>query len=64
MRPRVASAIAEGEPAVVAAWAVPQILAASRPTGLPRRIGTRWVKHDPEAAMAWLASLPAGPESR
>ena len=64
MRPRVASAIAEAKPAVAAAWAEPRIAAAaaagSRPTGLPRRIGTRWVKQDPEAAMAWLASLPAG----
>ena len=64
MRPRVASAIAEAKPAIAAAWAEPRIAAAaadgSRPTGLPRRIATRWVKHDPEAAMAWLASLPAG----
>lgn len=64
MRPRVASAVAEAEPAVAAAWAEPRIAAAAaagaRPTGLPRRIGTRWVRYDPEAAMAWLASLPAG----
>lgn len=60
--PRVASAVAEAEPKVAAAWAEPQILEAanSRPTGLPRRIASRWVKRDPEAAMAWLASLPAG----
>ncbi|MGH8732295.1 MAG: hypothetical protein ACREVB_01270, partial [Burkholderiales bacterium] len=64
MRPRVASAVAEMEPKVVAAWAEPRIAAAAssdgRPTGLPRRIATRWVKYDPDAAMAWLASLPAG----
>ena len=64
MRPRVASAVAEADPTVAAAWAEPRIAAASRPTGLPRRIGTRWVKHDPEAAMAWLASLPAGDDRK
>jgi hypothetical protein len=62
MVPRVASAVAESDPEIAAAWAEPQIAAAanSRPTGLARRIGTRWVKRDPEAAMAWLASLPDG----
>jgi len=62
MVPRVASAVAESEPKIAATWAEPQIAAgvSSRPTGLARRIATRWVKHDPEAAMAWLASLPAG----
>jgi hypothetical protein len=58
---RVASAAALAEPDVAARWAEPKISAATkRPTGLPRRIGTRWVRHDPDAAMAWLESLPAG----
>lgn len=60
-RERVAGAAAEMEPAVAAAWAKPQITAGKElPSGLPRRIGTRWVRRDPEAAMAWLATLPAG----
>jgi hypothetical protein len=59
---RVASAAANfkhGAPEV-AEWATPVIVSAEQPTQLPRRIGTRWVKHDPLAAMAWLSSLPAG----
>ena len=28
--------------------------------GLPRRIGTRWIQHDPAGAMEWLSSLPDG----
>ena len=44
----------------VADWATPQIAAAVQPTGFPRRIGTRWIRHDPRGAMAWLSSLPAG----
>ncbi len=61
---RVASAVAMDEPSVAARWAEPRITAAAaageRPTGLPRRIATRWVRHDPTGAMAWLATLPAG----
>jgi hypothetical protein len=60
LRNRVASAAAETDPAAAAAWAEPRIAAAERPTGLPRRIGTRWVRSDGRAAMKWLASLPAG----
>jgi hypothetical protein len=31
-----------------------------RDEGLPRRIGTRWIQHDPVGAMEWLSSLPEG----
>jgi hypothetical protein len=31
-----------------------------REEGLPRRIGTRWILHDPVGAMEWLSSLPEG----
>ncbi len=59
---RVASAAADqGEGAAIAAWATPFVTSGEdRPSGFPRRIGTRWVLRDPEAAWAWLASLPAG----
>jgi hypothetical protein len=59
---RVASAAAATNEGVreVSEWATPLITAAKQPTGFPRRIGTRWVQHDPLAAMAWLSSLPAG----
>ena len=61
---RVAGAAAgvKGAASQVAAWARPQIEGndTDRPTGLPRRIATRWIMHDPEAAMAWLRDLPEG----
>jgi hypothetical protein len=58
---RVASAASELDPAVAAAWAEPLITAGNeRPSGLARRVATRWVWRDPEAAMAWLATLPPG----
>ena len=60
MTPRIASAVTIAEPSVAASWAEPQIAHAARPTGLPRRIATRWILRDPDAAMAWLATLPAG----
>lgn len=64
MTPRIASAVTIADPSVAATWAEPQIAGAAaagaRPTGLPRRIATRWILRDPEAAMTWLASLPAG----
>jgi hypothetical protein len=67
MRPilsvRVASVAASISPETArkaAEWATPQIVAAARPTGFPRRIGTRWIRHDPKGALAWLQSLPAG----
>jgi hypothetical protein len=60
---RVASAAAADKrgATVVADWARPKVTEGSeRPSGFPRRIGMRWVQHDPDQAMAWLASLPAG----
>jgi hypothetical protein len=59
---RVASAAASTKEGArqISAWATPRIAEAKAPTGFPRRIGTRWVQHDPLAAMAWLESLPAG----
>jgi hypothetical protein len=60
MRPRIAGAAAFAEPAVAAKWARPQITDSPRTSGLARRVGTRWVRSDPEAAMAWLESLPDG----
>jgi hypothetical protein len=57
---RIASSVARADARAAAAWAEPQIAAAKRPTGLPRRIGTRWIHQDPQATLAWLASLPAG----
>lgn len=59
MMPRVSSAIAESQPEFAARMVEDQIDATSR-SGLPRRVATRWVRQDPEAAMAWLATLPAG----
>lgn len=60
MVPRVASGAATADPAAAARWAEPRIAEAERPTGLPRRIATRWAQTDPRAAMAWLSMLPAG----
>jgi hypothetical protein len=60
MRPRIAGAAAFVEPPVAAAWAAPQITTSPRTSGLARRVATRWVRSDPEAAMAWLKSLPDG----
>jgi hypothetical protein len=59
---RVASAAAEsvGGGPIAAAWAAPRVRSDDRLSGFPRRIATRWVIRDPEAAMAWLAQLPAG----
>jgi hypothetical protein len=59
---RIASAATEqGEGAAIAAWATPLVTSGEeRPSGYPRRIGTRWILRDPEAALAWLESLPAG----
>jgi len=31
------------------------------PEDIPRQIGDAWIARDPDAAMTWLASLPAGP---
>lgn len=59
---RISSAAADqGEADVVARWATPLVTEGrARPSGLPRRIGTRWIRSDPEAAFAWLSGLPAG----
>jgi hypothetical protein len=59
---RIASEAArQGHGASIAAWATPRVTAGkARPSGLPRRIATRWVRRDAEAAWAWLESLPAG----
>ena len=59
---RVASAAAfQGEAEGVAQWAEEQVTSGDeRPSGLPRRIGTRWIRRDPAAAFAWLSTLPAG----
>lgn len=42
-----------------AEWASRRIRS-GRDEGLPRRIGTRWIQHDPVGAMEWLSSLPEG----
>jgi hypothetical protein len=60
MRPRVAGAAAFADPSVAAKWAAPQITDGPRTSGLARRVATRWVRSDPEAAMAWLKTLPNG----
>ena len=62
MAVRVASSAAEvaGGGPLAAAWATPRVRSDDRLSGYPRRVATRWVAHDPEAAMAWLATLPAG----
>jgi hypothetical protein len=62
MAERIASTAAEsaeGAP-LAAAWAMPMVRSDDRISNFPRRIATRWVVHDPNAAMAWLATLPAG----
>jgi hypothetical protein len=58
-----AAATAEGGP-IAAAWATPRVRSDDRISSYPRRIATRWVTHDPEAAMAWLATLPAGTDRK
>jgi len=62
MARRVASASAErGDSAAIASWATPLVTSGTeRPSGYPRRIGTRWILRDPKAALAWLESLPPG----
>jgi hypothetical protein len=63
MAVRVASAAAlqaDGAP-IAGEWARPQVTKGDdRLSNFPRRIGTRWVQHDPNGAFAWLASLPDG----
>jgi hypothetical protein len=56
---RVSSVIAESEPELAASMFEDRVSETSR-TGIPRRIGTRWGRRDPEAALIWLESLPPG----
>jgi len=62
MTVRVMSAAAEqGDAAAMTAWASSKVTSGEEsPSGFPRRIATRWILRDSEAALAWLASLPAG----
>ena len=62
MRVAGAAAAVKGAAAQVGEWARPRIGLDDRLSGLPRRIATRWIKHDPEAAMAWLSTLPESPD--
>jgi hypothetical protein len=56
---RVASAVADIDPQRAAHWAEKQ-LAGDFGNGVPRRVGVSWGRQDGgEAAMTWLASLPA-----
>jgi len=55
-----AAAAVPGGGAVVAKWAEPRITGVDHRTRLPVQIGMQWIRHDPKAAMAWLAALPAG----
>jgi len=59
---RIASSAAnQGQAELVSEWATELVTEGNaRPSGMPRRIGTRWIKSDPEAALAWLSGLPAG----
>ncbi len=56
---RVASAVAEDYPQLAVAFAE-RHLEGPYAKGLPRRVGMHWVTRQPEAAMRWLSSLPAG----
>jgi hypothetical protein len=58
---RLASAIAEVDPQKAAEFAE-RHMGTGRGKWLPRRVASRWAKYDPEAAMAWLATLPPGLE--
>jgi hypothetical protein len=63
MSVRVASAAAADKNGakIAGEWARPRVT--TEPgiiSNYPRRIATRWMHHDPEGALAWLASLPAG----
>jgi hypothetical protein len=54
---RVAAAAAAVDPAQAAAFAE-RHLDGPYAKGIPRRVGMRWLEHDPEAALLWLSSLP------
>lgn len=56
---RVASAVAEVDVPLAVAFAE-RHLDGPYAAGLPERVGMKWVLQDPEAAMTWLSTLPAG----
>ncbi|MDG2334574.1 MAG: hypothetical protein P8Q97_10155 [Myxococcota bacterium] len=58
---RLASALAEIDPQQATQFAE-RHMGSGEGRWLPRRVGTRWAKFDPQAAMIWLASLPPGEE--
>jgi hypothetical protein len=62
MAVRVAGAAAahKGAGPLAAEWAAQHVRTDDRLSGFPRRIGSRWARYDPEGALAWLATLPAG----
>jgi hypothetical protein len=57
---RIAGAVVEVSPQLAVAFAE-RHLDGPYGKGLPRRVGMRWVAHDPEVAMHWLSSLAPGP---
>ena len=57
---RVAAAAAAVDPAQAAAFAE-RHLDGPYAKGILRRVGMRWLEHDPEAALLWLSSLPESP---
>ena len=58
---RLASALAEVDPEEATKFAE-RHMGPDQALWLPRRVGTRWAKYDPEAAMAWLSTLTPGAE--
>ncbi len=56
---RTASALAEVDPQTATAFAEKH-MNGDFGKWLPRRVATRWAKSDPEAALAWLATLNPG----
>ncbi|MDJ0789406.1 MAG: hypothetical protein QNK05_21580 [Myxococcota bacterium] len=55
---RVAAAVAEVDVDLAAAFAE-RHMDGPYGRGLPHRVGATWIKSDPEAAMRWLAAMPA-----
>lgn len=58
---RLASVLAEVEPKRATEFAEKH-MGSGKGLWLPRRVGTRWAKYDPEAAMTWLSTLPPNEE--
>jgi len=56
---RVAGAVANVDPQLATTFAE-RHLEGPYAKSLPTRVGMRWVERQPEAAMRWLSSLPAG----